>query len=112
MGKSYKKTPVVKDNNRSKKQQKKTASRKVRRMLKEKEDLITGGCSYKKLSESYDIADYVCRWTEQEAIEHYNKMMSDVNDGLHDDTYKKIFFEEFPTLESYLIHWKKQMIRK
>lgn len=53
MGKSYKKSPVCKDNNHAKKRMKQLANKKVR-----KTNNVPNGNSYKKNFCSYDIVDY------------------------------------------------------
>ena len=67
MGKSYKKTPIIKENGDSKKQMKTIASKAVRSKLKHPDFEIANGNAYKKEYESYDIADYICRWTKNYA---------------------------------------------
>lgn len=99
MGKSVKKTPVIKDNGRSKKKQKAIANRILRRKLKNPDYGATKGNAYKKEFESYNIADYVIYWTKEEAIKQYK-------------TGKWINKDEFPTLESWLQYWKKCVVRK
>lgn len=100
MGKSVKKTPIIKDNGKGKKKDKALANRATRRKLKDPDFSIPDGKSYKKEYESYRIADYVCRWTKEEAIEEYNKISSFIDK------------QKYPTLESFLNYWKKCMLRK
>lgn len=100
MGKSVKKTPIIKDNGKGKKKDKALANRATRRKLKDPDFSISDGKSYKKEYESYRIADYVCRWTQEEAIEEYNKINSFIDK------------RKYPTLESFLNYWKKCMLRK
>lgn len=54
MSHSYKKTPVCKDGNASKKSGKKMANRKIRRFV----GLAGKSNCYKKVCESWDICDY------------------------------------------------------
>jgi predicted MPP superfamily phosphohydrolase len=61
MSRSYKKTPIIKDHD-SGKVGKKLANRKVRR-YKEK---IANGKAYKKVFNSWDIHDYISRYSFQE----------------------------------------------
>jgi hypothetical protein len=56
MSKSYKHTPCVKQQGRSKKFYKKYANKKIRR--KQLNEDIPDGSSYRKLFESWDICDY------------------------------------------------------
>ena len=72
MSRSYKKTPVVKDESNG---MKTTANRQVRRMLKRGCD-IANGSAYRKLFCSYDICDWAFRqsWAEyREEMERYRK---------------------------------------
>lgn len=63
MSRSYKKSPVYTDSSPgTTKEKKKVANRKVRHA----EDIPNGG-AYKKVHESWDIHDYVNRWTWEEA---------------------------------------------
>ena len=97
MSRSYKKNPIVKDNGESKKAKKTVANRRVRRKLSDPEYGMANGRAYRKEFESYDIADYVSRWTEKDAAEHWEKYHKEW----------KWFRENWPTLESYLTYWKK-----
>ena len=99
MSRSVKKNPVIKDNGKSKKAQKTHANRIVRRKLKDPEFDIADGKAYKKEFESWNIADYVSRWTKEDAIKLYNE------DRLVDR-------RKFPTLEKWLEYWEKCMIKK
>lgn len=99
MGKSRKKTPVIKDNGRSKKKNKTIANKTVRSKLKDPEFSIANGNAYKKEFESYNIADYVCYWTKEEAIHQY-------------ETSTWINKKQYPTLESWLTYWRKCVINK
>ncbi len=100
MSRSYKKHPISKDNGHSKKEMRTLANRTVRRRLNRQEDYtIANGKAYRKEFDSWCIADYVTRWTKQEAIDEYEKS----------DYVSK---EMFPTLESFLNFWEKCMRRK
>lgn len=97
MGKSYKKTPIIKDNGSSKKQMKTIANKAVRSKLKDPDFEIANGNAYKKEYDSYDIADYVCRWTKKAAISSY---------------YKNDILQEKYTLNEWIIKWKKSVMKK
>lgn len=60
MSRSYKHTPVCKDNNKSKKYGKKLANRKVRREAKRRSYDSAAGKSnqYRREYESWDVCDY------------------------------------------------------
>ena len=99
MSRSRKKTPIVKDNGKGKKTAKSLANRKVRRKLKDLDYKIADGKAYRKESESWDIADYVSRWTREDAVKEYEE-------GRFIDK------DRFPTLESFILFWEKCMLRK
>lgn len=102
MGKSYRKNPIVKDNGKSKKEMKSLANRKVRRKLNDPDFNIADGKAYKKEFESWDIADFISRWTKEDAIKEYENKSKKY----------RWFKEEWPTLEDYLNYWEKTMHRK
>lgn len=70
MSKSYKKTPIVKDHGTGN-SGKRFANKSVRRYA----DIIPNGKGYKKIFCSYDIHDYVSRYTYEE---HKQKFESDL----------------------------------
>ena len=103
MSRSFKKVPIIKDNGKSKKKQKQIASRSVRRKMSDPEHEIGNGNAYKKATESYDIADCVCRWTEEEAKQYYL------------DAEKKgcqWLIKKYPTLEKWMSYWRILMLGK
>ena len=71
MSRSYRKNPIIKDNGKSKKEMKSLANRKVRRKLNDPDFNIADGKAYKKEIESWDIADFISRWTKEDAIKEY-----------------------------------------
>lgn len=102
MSRSYKKNPITKDNGKSKKTAKTFAVRKTRRKLKNLDYEIANGKAYRKEFESWEIADYVTRWTKEDAINEYESKSN-----------KYCWFrEQWPTLEDYLNYWEKCMHRK
>lgn len=102
MSRSYRKNPIVKDNGKSKKEMKSLANRKVRRKLNDPDFNIADGKAYKKEFESWDIADFISRWTKEDAIKEYESKSKKY----------RWFKEEWPTLEDYLNYWEKTMHRK
>ena len=102
MSKSYRKNPIVKDNGKSKKEMKSLANRKVRRKLNDPDFNIADGKAYKKEFESWAIADFISRWTKEDAIKEYESKSKKY----------RWFKEEWPTLEEYLNYWEKTMHRK
>lgn len=105
MSRSYRKTPIVKDNGKSKKTIKSLANRKVRRKLNNPEFEMANGKAYRKEFESWDIADSIIYWTEEQAKQEYEKKILEVGNN-------SWFKKEWPTLESFLIFWKKCMKNK
>lgn len=107
MGKSVKKTPMVKENCRgSNKHRKAMANRQVRRKLNKGEEAINGG-TYKKMYESWNISDYTFRMTREEAIEDYYRWLRWDEEHGFNETKKR-----FPTLEEFLNWWEKNYVRK
>ena len=94
MSRSYKKTPVCKDS--PSKSSKRFANKKVRRTL----DIPNGG-SYKKCYESWDISDWACIWTKEDAIRDWNRKAASLNRQ-----------SRYETLEEYLQYWEKCAKRK
>ena len=89
MSRSYKKNPVCTDGSpHTTKESKKFANKKVRGY----EDLPDGS-AYKKVSDSYDIHDFVIKCTWQEAKEKWER--------------EEWIRQEFPTLKSYYRNWLK-----
>jgi hypothetical protein len=71
MSRSYKKVPVVKIAPKDGTDEKKFANRKVRRC----KEVIADGKAYRKLFQSWDIHDYVCRYTYEDYRCHYEKQV-------------------------------------
>lgn len=67
MSRSFKRNPICKCG-RSGRVGKKLANRRVRRALI---DLPRKSKAYKKIYESYDICDYISRWSRQDALVDY-----------------------------------------
>ena len=89
MSRSYKKNPVCTDGSpHTTKELKKFANKKVRGY----EDLPNGS-AYKKVSQSYDIHDYICSCTWQEEKEKWER--------------EEWIRKDFPTLKSYYRNWLK-----
>lgn len=72
MSHSYKKNPILKDNKRSSARNKQIANHQVRYF----KGFIPNGKSYKKISNSYDIHDYVSRWTWKDNQKCFKKHFS------------------------------------
>ena len=67
MSRSIKRNPICKSGSRGK-AGKKLANRRVRQTLI---DLPRKSRLYKKVYPSYDICDYISRWTKVDALEDY-----------------------------------------
>lgn len=77
MSRSYKKHPIVKVAPKDGTNEKKFANRKVRRY----KQVISNGKSYQKLYESWDIHDYVCRYTYEDYRQHHESKLKMVRSG-------------------------------
>lgn len=102
MSRSYKKTPVAKDNFGGK-TGKRMANKKVR---KNKNELLKRG-DYKKVSESWDINDFICYYSKEQAIKDWYK--EEKNNPPYQNGWRH---EKYHTLEKWLIAWKKMMLNK
>lgn len=116
MGKSRKKTPIIKDKNKG---MKTFANKKVRKTR----GYIPSGSSYRKLFPSYDISDYSFRETREERIE---SVLSDIKRYLNEDTryveyglkgnlhllHKENLTIEEIRREMDISHWEKYYYRK
>lgn len=100
MSRSIKRKPVSKDCE-SGKWGKKQANRKVRR----EKEFSGKGKQYKKIYNSWNIHDFVCYWTLDDAIKDwYNEEK--------EPTQYQWRHKQFKTLENWINYWKKCMIRK
>lgn len=92
MSRSYKKNPYYTDGSPGTTQEsKKFANKKVRNT----EDIPNGG-AYKKVSESWDIHDFVDRWTWEEAKALWER---------GDNQYLR---DCYPTLKDFYRYWLKR----
>lgn len=91
MSRSYKKNPYHTDGSpKTTQENKKFANKKVRNT----EDLPNGG-AYKKVSESWDIHDFIIRWTWEEA-----KALWECGDNQY-------LRDHYPTLKDFYRYWLK-----
>ena len=102
MSRSYKKTPIVKDNIGGK-TGKRFANKKVRRLKNE----LFKRKEYKKVFESWNINDYISYYSLEDAIidwynEEENKILKEYA-PLH---------KKYKTLENWIKHWEKMMLGK
>ena len=102
MSRSYKKTPIVKDNIGGK-TGKRFANKKVRKF---KGELLKGG-EYKKISESWNINDFISYYTLEDAIADWFEEEKD-----YVPKRKAWRHRRYKTLENWIIAWKKMMLNK
>lgn len=97
MSRSYKKTPIAKDNKRGRRIAKRMAAKKVR-----KSQDVPNGKQYRKVYEPWDIYDYISRWSKKDAINEY--------ESASEDSYIR---KKYKSLEEFLEkHWAKYFRRK
>jgi len=109
MSRSYKKFPVAKDNQKDSKKAKSRANRHFRRSCSD--NIPLKSAYHRKYTESWNIHDYICYWTKQDAIDRWEReeLTSD------NPEYNKIYnhwHTRFGTKEKYLNYWEKCMRRK
>lgn len=112
MSRSYKKTPISKSGGYGK-NGKKLAGRKWRRTINEN-DIVGRRSLYKRNYSSYDIYDYVSRWTKEEAKRYYKEAKFNYENGINDWKYwgsKENI--KYPTVGDFLKdRWEKYYRRK
>lgn len=100
MSRSYKKHPYCTDGSTpGTKNSKRIANKKVRRC----KNKIANGKSYKKLFCSYEIHDWISRWTWEEAKADYYNL---------DLTSPWNWQDDYPTIKDFYKHWMKNYKRK
>ena len=93
MSRSYKKNPVYSDGRTpTPKKIKRIANKKVRHTKN-----LADGKAYKKVFESWDIHDYISRWTWEDAKFKY------FHPNLHGINWQ----EDYPTLKDFYKYWIK-----
>jgi len=98
MSRSYKHNPYCTDGHPgTTKESKRFANKKVRNT--DLEELPPKGKSYKKISESYDIHDWINRWTKEEAIKNW------------EEAKERRYWAE-KSFEEYMNYWEKCCKRK
>ncbi len=100
MSRSKRRTPIVKDHN-SGKWGKRQANKRVRR----EKDFDGKGKSYKKIYPSYDIHDYITRYSKERAIK-------DWKDEENNPEYDYRLHQRYKTLEEWLAAWEKMILNK
>lgn len=111
MSRSYKHTPISKDWAKSSKLRKLIANRRLRRTVNL--DWGSGKSAiYKKYSESWDIHDYVYRWSRKEAIESWYR--EECYCRLHSyDLSSYGWHKDYATVDEFLNrYWRKCILSK
>ncbi len=112
MSRSYKKHPIAKDNNVGASRAKTHANRVFRRCISNRE-LHTGKSAfYRRYSESWNIHDYICRWTKAEAEAEWEQEELLLKNGMNKAGYRINWHHKFKTKERYMNYWAKCMRRK
>lgn len=97
MSRSYKKKPYCTDGRNGRKFFKRQANKVVRHCQEE----ISNGSSYKNLYCSWNIHDYVSRWTWAEAKKEYEEQECN-----------SFLLKKYPTLKSFYRYWSRCCKRK
>lgn len=111
MAHSYKKHPISKDNQgKQLKKDKRRHSRGIRNL----EDMpLREKSSHKKiLRDSWDIHDYISRWTEEEARQHWREVAYGEHMRVSRSYYTRDFLKKYPTEEDYIKKVWSKVIRK
>lgn len=98
MSRSFKKHPYATDGRDGRKIQKRWANRAVR-----KGKNIPNGNAYKKTFCSWEIHDYISRWTWEEAKKYYEEKVKE------NDSY---ILKHYPTLKDFYRFWRKDYLNK
>lgn len=117
MSRSYKKNPVHKDNQRGgAKLGKRMAAHRIRNMSLEEAEILSGKSNrHTKVSgDTYDIHDYISRWTEEEARMFWREMKSGTNHHRPwQQAYRDKFMKDYPTEDRFINkYWAKINKRK
>ena len=110
MSRSYKRNPVVKDKNS--KWTKQHANRLFRRCNSER-DLISGKSGlHRKYTESWNIHDYVSRWTKAEAESGWEYEELLIKNGMVHDRNNIRWHRIYRTKKRFMNYWAKCSKRK
>ncbi len=107
MSRSYRKNPVLK-NGKSSHQLKKLASRITRRRINrgDYDDLLPNNCQYKRIYNSWDICDYVSRYSVSEAKKYINMSYKEYkNNGFSPVIHKAYIERYYNTLDGKPYHY-------
>ena len=96
MSRSYRKNPILK-NGKSAHQLKKEASRITRRRINrgDYDDSLPQNCQYKRVYDSWDICDYVARYSISEAKKYINISYSEYKNNGFSPAIHKSYTEKY-----------------
>jgi len=103
MSRSYKRNPVYTDRTHGAKYWKRVSNKKVRKS----NNVFLKGNKYKKIYNSWNIHDYISRWSKEQALDYYYNSIIFRN-GKWIYIYDK-YKSEKEFLDKY---WKKYQFRK
>ena len=114
MSRSCKKQPFIKDNGKGSKQAKTYANRIYRRRIsKATEPSGRKSALYRRNYESWNIHDYVSRWSYIDALREWESEERRIGAGVPPGKYGRwSWHNQFRTKDRFLNYWKKSMIRK
>ncbi|MBO7474230.1 MAG: hypothetical protein J6U00_09575 [Ruminococcus sp.] len=112
MSRSYKKNPIIKDNNKDSKLAKQHANRLFRRCISERELIAGKSGLHRKYTESWDIHDYVSRWTKAEAEADWEHEELLIKSGKSYDKSNILWHRIYRTKERFMNYWAKCAKRK
>lgn len=105
MSRSYKKNPWSTDHKcKTTKNKKRFANQTVRRRLSFLEELPTNHGFSKRMTPMWEICDYKCRETKQEAIDYWTEESNNI--------HNPHFLDSWPTLNDYMSMWNREHYRK
>jgi hypothetical protein len=105
MSRSYRKHPINTDGRDGRVTQKRWANKKVRRY----KNKIANGKAYKHIFESWEIHDYISRWSWEQAKEEYEHSAYINSKG----EFNYIYQDDYPTLKDFYNKcWSKVYRRK
>ena len=111
MSRSYKNSPVIKDNRKGSKWSKKRANRMFRRSCSVLELCSGKSAIHRKYSETWNIHDCVSRRTREEAEAEWEREELFIKNGMSAENHN-IWHRRFTSRERFLNYWAKCMKRK
>ena len=111
MSRSYRKNPIIKDNKRGSKTAKAHANRCFRRSTSKLEVHAGKSAVHRRYTESWNIHDYVSRWTRSKAEREWEYMQFLKKNNITSYKYS-YFMNKFKTKDSFMNYWEKCARRK